>query len=100
MQVETNDNVVNRSVSGALVVVCLAIAGCGGSGSSGGVGGVGGGQGHGSSGGGAGDLSPGPNERASLFAADTEADGQSQKPAVPTHWLAPLCMLSEPGLVN
>jgi Tol biopolymer transport system component len=82
MQVETNHNVVNRSVSGALVAVCLAIAGCGGSGSSGGVGGVGGDQDHAGNGGGAGDLSPGPNERASVFAVDTEADGQSQKPAV------------------
>jgi Tol biopolymer transport system component len=82
MQVETNHNVVNGSVSGALVAVCLAIAGCGGSGSSGGVGGVGGGQDHGGSGGGIGDLSPGPNERASLFDVDTEANFQSQKPAV------------------
>jgi len=80
MQVKKNHNVVSCCVSGTLAAVCLSIAGCGGSSS--GVGGVGGGQGHGNSGGGIGNLSPGPNERASVFAVDTEANGQSQKPAV------------------
>lgn len=76
MQVKKNRNVVNRSVSGALVAVCLAIAGCGGSGSGGSVGG---GQVHPGTGAG---LSPGSIERASLAGVDTEANGQSQKPAV------------------
>ena len=83
MQVKKNHNVVNRSaVSGIIVAVCLATAGCGGSGSGGSVGGVGGGgQGHPGSGAGA-SLSPGPIERASLAGVDTEANLQSHKPAV------------------
>ena len=82
MQIKKNHNVVSCCVSGTLVAVCLAIAGCGGGGSGGSVGGVGGGgQGHPGSGAGAG-LSPGLIERASLAGVDTEANFQSQKPAV------------------
>jgi Tol biopolymer transport system component len=82
MQVKTNRSVVNRCVSGTLVAVCLAIAGCGGGGSGGNVSGVGGGgQGHTGSGTVAG-VSPGPIARASLAGVDTEANFQSQKPAV------------------
>jgi len=81
MRVKTNRDVANFNVCAASLAVCLGIAGCGGGGS-GSVGGVGGGQGHPSGGAIAIVLSPGPIERASLAGLDTEANGQSLKPAV------------------